>query len=84
MIFARRKQKQNKEAANSIYYAKDNSKYVIEMAPEIGLLKSLGIVKDAIVEKIMTYKLGGPVLLQVESCEIAVSKDIAEKIIVRG
>jgi ferrous iron transport protein A len=31
----------------------------------------------------MTHGLGGPVLLKVESSDIAIGKDIAEKILVR-
>ena len=83
MALALREQEYKTELVD-IYHAPDNLTYVVEDAPELGILKSLGIVKDAIVQKIMTYKLGGPVLLQVESCEIAISKVIAEKIIVRG
>ncbi len=67
----------------SLYYAKDNQKYIIADAPDIGVLKSLGIVKNATVLKKMTHKLGGPVLLMVESSQIAIGKDIAEKILVR-
>lgn len=68
----------------SIYNAKDNLQYIITNAPDLGILKSLGIVKDACVRKIMTHKLGGPVLIKVESSEIAIGKDVAEKIMVRG
>lgn len=75
--------KNSEKNANSIYYVKDNLQYVITSAPELGILKSLGIVKNAKVRKKMTHKLGGPVLLMVESSEIAIGKDIAEKILVR-
>jgi len=68
----------------SLYYAEDNHKYVITDAPDLGILKSLGIVKNATVCKKMTHKFGGPVLLMVESSQIAIGKDIAEKIYVRG
>jgi len=74
----------SKKLDNSIYQAKDGKEYVITSAPEIGLLRSLGIVKDKSIHKRMTYKLGGPVLLMVESSEIAIGKDIAEQILVRG
>lgn len=76
--------KNSYENAKSIYYAKDNLQYVITDAPELGILKSLGIVKNAKVRKKMTHRLGGPVLLMVESSQIAIGKDIAEKIMVRG
>lgn len=72
------------QGVKSLYYAKDNQKYIIADTPDIGVLKSLGIVKNAIVFKKMTHKLGGPVLLMVESSQIAIGKDIAEKILVRG
>lgn len=69
---------------NSIYYARDNSQYVITSTPDLGILKSLGIIKNASVQKVFTHKLGGPVLLRVGSREIAIGKDIAEKIMVGG
>ena len=72
------------EKKQSIYNAQDNLQYIIANAPELGILKSLGIVKNACVRKMMTHRLGGPVLLKVESSEIAIGKDIAEKIMVRG
>lgn len=68
---------------NSIYNADNNKCYIIINAPELGILKSLGIIKDALVRKKFTYSLGGPVLIMVESSEIALGKDIAEKIIVQ-
>lgn len=40
-------------------------------------------MENAVVEKKMTYRLGGPVLLKVDSSEIAVGKEFAEKIMVR-
>ncbi|SCG84309.1 hypothetical protein DW1_2749 [Proteiniborus sp. DW1] len=83
-MIGKRKNKNSKKSADSIYYAKDDFQYVITSAPELGILKSLGIVKNAIVRKKMTHRMGGPVLLMVESSEIAVGKDIAEKIMVRG
>lgn len=75
--------KNSKGSAKSIYYATDDQQYVVDSTPELGILKSLGIVKDAIIRKQKTYKLGGPVLLKVESSEIAIGKDIAENIMVR-
>jgi len=52
------KRKIPSDKANSIYYARDNAQYVIESTPELGILKSLGIVKDAKVQKVFTHKLG--------------------------
>lgn len=71
------------ENINSLYYAKDNLQYVITSTPELSILKSLGIVKNAKIFKKLTYRMGGPVLLTVESSEIAIGKDIAEQILVR-
>lgn len=68
----------------SLYYAKDNRLYVIADVPDLGILRSLGIVKNAIIYKKMTHKFGGPVLLMIDSSQIAIGKDIAEKIYVRG
>ena len=45
--------------------------------------KSLGIVENASVYKVMTHRLGGPVLIKVDSSDIALGKDIAERIMVR-
>lgn len=72
------------QETQSIYYAPDNLQYVVASTPELGILKSLGIIENACIEKIMTHGLGGPVLIKVESSEIAIGKDIAEKILVRG
>jgi len=76
------KRKDTEIINQSIYYAEDNSQYVIENAPELGILKSLGIIKNARVQKVFTHRFGGPVLVRVGSSEIAIGKDIAEKIMV--
>jgi ferrous iron transport protein A len=78
------KEKHSVDKTKSIYYAEDGLSYTITQAPELGILKSLGIVKNACIRKKMTHRLGGPVLIKVESSEIAIGKDIAEKILVRG
>lgn len=78
------RKKNSEKISNSLYYAKDNLQYTITSAPELGILKSLGVVKDARVCKKMTHWMGGPVLVKIESSEIAIGKDIAEKIMVRG
>ncbi|NMA79283.1 MAG: ferrous iron transport protein A [Clostridiales bacterium] len=74
----------SKNTEKSIYYAKDGCEYIVTSAPDLGILKSLGIVKDTSIHKRMTHKLGGPVLLMVQSSSIAIGKDIAEQILVRG
>ncbi|HPZ51489.1 MAG TPA: FeoA family protein [Clostridia bacterium] len=67
----------------SIYHAPDNYQYTITKAPGLAILKSLGIVENASVYKVMTHRLGGPVLIKVGSSDIALGKDIAERIMVR-
>ncbi len=79
-----RRKNNSAQKVQNIYYAPDNLRYTITNAPELGILKSLGIVKDASVHKMMTHRMGGPVLLKIESSNIAIGKDIAEKILVRG
>jgi hypothetical protein len=79
-----KKKNNSEEKTQSIYYAQDNLKYIITNAPELGILKSLGIVENASIHKMMTHRMGGPVLIKVESSEIAIGKDIAERIMVRG
>lgn len=76
--------KDSAQKAQNLYYAKDNRQYIIADVPDLGILKSLGIVKNAAICKKFTHKLGGPVLITVESSQIAIGKDIAEKIYVRG
>lgn len=72
------------ESLTSLYHAKDGQRYVVASAPPVGMLKSLGIIENAVVEKKLTYKMGGPVLLKIESSEIAIGKEFAEQIMVRG
>lgn len=79
-----RKKINSAKKTQSVYYAKDNSQYVITNAPDYGILKSLGITKNTTIQKVFTHKLGGPVLIKVGSSEIAIGKDIAEKIMVGG
>jgi len=67
-----------------LYSAQDGRQYVVTRAPEVGLLRSLGIVENAVIKKEKTYRLGGPVLLRIDSSEIAIGKDFAEQIMVRG
>jgi len=87
-VLARRKIINRKQSSNSknccLYYAKDGQQYIVTQAPQVGILKSLGIVENAVIQKQLTYRMGGPVLLRIDSCEIAIGKDFAEKIMVRG
>lgn len=72
------------EKTQNIYCAQDNCQYCIKNTPQHGILKSLGIVNNAKIHKVLTHRLGGPVLIKVGSCEIAIGKDIAEQILVGG
>ena len=80
----KKKRRNSNGLEKNIYGADDGREYIVTSIPDLGILKSLGIVKDANVRKKMTHKLSGPVLLMVESCEIAIGRDIAENIMVRG
>lgn len=75
------KQSAAKKAMN-VYQAENGRHYIVKSTPELGILKSLGIMKDVRILKKLTHHLGGPVLLMVETSEIAIGKDIAEKIMV--
>ena len=80
----RHRNRNSMKRSNNIYNAKDNVEYVITSAPKLGILKSLGLTENAHVYKNMTHRLGGPVLLKVDSSNIAIGKDIAEQIMIRG
>lgn len=67
----------------NIYQAKNNKYYVIESVPDAPLLLSLGIEPNMRVFKKYSYRLGGPVILNIDMCQIAVGKDIAQKIMVK-
>lgn len=68
---------------NNIYEVKNNKPYIIQEIPDLKLLNSLGIRKNVQVFKKHSYRLGGPVVIKVDMSEIALGKDIAEKIVVR-
>ncbi len=68
---------------HSVYNAPNGKHYTIVDAPGVGILKSLGVSKNNRILKKQTYGFGGPVLLMVETSEIAIGKDIADKIIVK-
>ncbi len=67
---------------SSLYSAEKTKEYQILEMPNIPLLHTLGLFQGAIVKKITTYSFGGPVLLMVDSREVAVGKNFATKIMV--
>ncbi|WP_409967616.1 FeoA family protein [Bengtsoniella intestinalis] len=66
----------------SLYHAPSGSRYRILSLPSSPLLQSLGVFQGAIITKRSTYKLGGPVLLDIQSREIAIGKDLALQVAV--
>lgn len=71
------------ENCADLYGACEGKRYAVEQVPQAALLSCLGIYPDSIVEKKYRYRLGGPVLLQVGSREVAVGKNVASHILVR-
>ena len=72
---------QSKTAKNlNLYGAKHGKSYVVKDAPDLGILKCLGVHEGAEIFKKHDYRLGGPVLLMIGTCELAIGKDIAEQI----
>ncbi|NLW17777.1 MAG: ferrous iron transport protein A [Firmicutes bacterium] len=69
--------------ARDLYGACVGKQYTVEEVPATALLSCLGICPKSVVRKKYCYRMGGPVLLQVGSREVAVGKDIASQIIVR-
>ena len=57
----------SQKSFTSLYDAEDGKQYVVTSVPSVGILKSLGIMENTIIHKKMTYRLGGPVLLKVDS-----------------
>ncbi len=58
-------------------YEANNNKYLVTELPEIDLLNSLGVFEGAVINKVSTYKMGGPVLILIDSREVAIGKDTA-------
>lgn len=66
---------------NIVLYTAENEKlYVVVEVPEYDLIKTLGVFEGSTITKKITYKLGGPVLLDVDGREVAIGKDFAELI----
>ncbi len=68
---------------DNLYQAENGKHYYIEALGDNKLLHSLGIYQGALVKKVITYALGGPVLLMVDQREVAVGKAYALAISVR-
>lgn len=68
----------------NLYHAPNGTHCRITAIPNTPLLPSLGIFQGAIVSKKTTYQLGGPVLLDIQSREVAIGKDLALHIAVEG
>jgi len=68
---------------SNLYTVCEGKCYEVEQVPPAPLLSCLGICPKSVVQKKYRYSLGGPVLLQVGSREVAVGKDIASRILVR-
>lgn len=67
-----------------LYQVPSGTQYRITAIPDAPLLQSLGIFKGAVVIKKTIYKLGGPVLLDIQSREVAIGKDLALQVEVEG
>lgn len=67
---------------NSLYTVPDNRDYTISSVPDVKILNSLGIFPGSTVRKKKKYGLGGPVLINLATRELALGKDIATAILV--
>ncbi len=68
---------------DSLYTVPDNCNYIVSKVPDIKVLGSLGIYPGTVVYKKKRYKLGGPVLINLATREIALGKDIASAILIK-
>ncbi len=60
-----------------LYEAENDKEYMVVDTPDYNLIKTLGVFNGATVKKKLTYKLGGPVLLDIDGREVAIGKDFA-------
>ncbi|ABR47166.1 FeoA family protein [Alkaliphilus metalliredigens QYMF] len=68
----------------SLYNYHIKQQCVVEQLPAIGLLKSLGMRVGLTVSIVSKQPWGGPVIVQVGKRSIAIGKDVAEQIVVKG
>lgn len=66
----------------SLYNVPDNCNYTVADVPNVKVLNSLGIFPGSVVRKKKKYGLGGPVLINLATRELALGKDIATAILV--
>ncbi|NLW56814.1 MAG: ferrous iron transport protein A [Firmicutes bacterium] len=66
----------------SLYNAPDNCCYTVSDVPNVKILNSLGFYPGTLIHKKKRYRLGGPVLVNLATREIALGKDIASAILV--
>lgn len=67
----------------SLYTAPENRRYTVSDVPDVKILHSLGFFPGTAVYKKKRFKLGGPVLINLATREIALGKDIAKAIVVK-
>jgi ferrous iron transport protein A len=68
----------------SLYNFKKNEYCIIEKTPEVSLLNSLG-VREGVKIRIHTKQpLGGPIIVQVGTRNIALAKNVAQEITARA
>ena len=67
---------------NNLYTVPDNRDYTVSSVPDVKILNSLGIFPGAVVRKKKRYGLGGPVLINLATRELALGKDVATAILV--
>lgn len=66
----------------TLYNAQNGKTYIVSRIPDIELLSSIGIFKNATIKKENSYRMGGPVSISLSTRKIALGKDIARKILV--
>lgn len=63
-----------------LYSSNNDEWYTIVDIPDMAMLNPLGVFVGAKILKKHTYKMGGPVLISINSREVAIGKDLATKI----
>lgn len=64
----------------TLYSSEKGKNYLVTQIPDISLLENLGIFVGSQILKKRTYKLGGPVLVEIDTREVAIGKEIAKLI----
>lgn len=68
----------------NLYNVEKGKEYIVTETPDIKLLSSIGIFEGAKIKKEHAYRFGGPVSVSLSTRKIAIGKDIAERIRVKG